>query len=219
MDVGKAFTFVFDDENWIVKVLIGGVLSLIPFVGGILVSGYGLELMKNVIQGESKPLPEWDDWGNKLVKGIMYIVIGLVYAAPIVIVALCFGVLMAGVGATGSEDAINAFGSLGGICIGGLSIVYGLLITLVMPAAFGRYLETDDLSAAFRFGEVFALVRDNIGAWLIVLVLTWLAGLLASFGVILCVIGVLFTGVWANLVMMYLWGDAYRQSAAKSLAV
>lgn len=98
-------------------------------------------------------------------------------------------------------------------------MVYGLLITLLLPAAFGRYLETDDLSAAFRFGEVFALVRDNIGAWIIVVVLTWLAGLLASFGVILCVIGVLFTGVWANLVMMYLWGATYRDSAAKSLAV
>lgn len=219
MDIGKAFSFVFDDENWIVKVLIGGVLTLVPLVGGFLLYGYGLELMKNVIQGRSKPLPEWDDWGDKLVKGIMYFVVSFVYALPIVIVAGCFGLLMAAVGATGSEDAANVIGSAGGICIGGLAILYGILITLALPAALGRYLETGDLGAAFRFGEVFALVRDNIGVWIIVIVFTWLAGLIASLGVVLCVIGILFTAFWANMVMMYLWGDAYRQASAKSLAV
>ena len=219
MDIGKAFSFVFDDENWIVKVLIGGVLSLIPLVGQVLMYGYGLELMKNVIQGRSRPLPEWDDWGGKLVKGIMYFVIGFVYALPIIILATCFGGLMGALGAAEAERATNVVGSLGGICFGGFAFLYGILMTLALPPAIGRYLETGDLGAAFHFGEVFALVRDNIGAWIIVLVLTWLAGLIASLGLILCFVGVLFTAFWANLVMMYLWGDVYRQASAKSVAV
>lgn len=219
MDIGKAFSFVFDDENWIVKVLIGGILGLIPFVGQILVFGYGLEVMKNVMQGQSRPLPEWDDWGGKLVKGIMYFVISFVYALPIVILAVCFGLLMGAIGALGSGDVADVAGSLGGICVGGFAFLYGILMTLALPPAIGRYLETDDLGAAFRFGEVFALVRDNVGAWIIALVLTWLAGLIAGLGIILCVVGVIFTVFWANLVMMYLWGDAYRQASAKSLAV
>ena len=219
MDIGKAFSFVFDDENWIVKVLVGGVLSLIPFVGQILLYGYGLEVMHNAMRGQSTPLPEWDDWGGKLVKGIMYFVIGFVYALPIIILAACFGVLMWALGATEAERAIDTIGSLGGLCFGGFAFLYGILITLALPPALGRYLETGDLAAAFRFGEVFALMRDNIGAWIIALVVAWLAGLVASLGIILCVVGILFTAFWANLVMMYLWGDVYRQASAKSLAV
>lgn len=218
MDFGKAFSFVFDDENWIVKVLIGGVLSLIPIVGQILLYGYGLEVMKNAMQGRSTPLPEWDDWGGKLVKGIMYIVIGFVYALPIIIVASCFSVLMGVLGsASSSRDAIDVINTLGGLCLGGFALVYGILMTLALPPAMGRYLETGEIGAAFRFGEVFALVRDNVGSWIIVLVLTWVAGLIAGLGIILCVVGVLFTAFWANLVTMYLWGDAYRQASARSL--
>ena len=219
MDIGKAFGFVLDDENWIVKVLVGGVLSLIPFVGPILMYGYGLELMQNVIQGRSRPLPEWDDWGGKLVKGIMYLVISFVYALPIVLLGICFGLLMTVLGAAEAEDAINVVGSLGGVCFGGFALLYGVLLTLALPPAIGRYLETGELGAAFRLGEVFALVRDNIGAWIIALVLSWLAGLIASLGIILCFVGVLFTAFWANLVMMYLWGDVYRQASAKSVTL
>lgn len=220
MDIGKAFTFVFDDENWIVKVLIGGVLSLIPVVGPILMYGYGLEVMQNVIQGRSKPLPEWDNWGDKLVKGIMYIVISFVYALPIILLSLCFGGVMAVVGsASNSQDTIETLSAFGGICFGGIGLLYGILLVFVLPPALGRYLETGELGAAFRFGEVFALLRDNIGGWLIALVLTWLAGLISSLGIILCFVGVLFTAFWATLVMMYLWGDAYRVASAKSLVV
>jgi len=219
MDIEKAFSFVFDDEDWIVKVLIGGVLSLIPFLGVILLYGYGLELMQNVMQGRSKPLPEWDDWGGKLVKGIMYLVIGIVYALPIIILGVCFGGLAGAIGATGAEDAANVVGTAGGICLGGLGILYGIFLNLALPPAIGRYLETGELGTAFRFGEVFALLRDNIGAWLIAMVLSWLVGLIASLGLILCVVGVLFTAFWANLVMMYLWGDVYRQASAKSVVV
>jgi hypothetical protein len=219
MDIGKAFGFVFDDENWIVKVLIGGVLIFIPFVGPILVYGYGLELMQNVIKGRPRPLPEWDDWGGKLVKGIMYLVISFVYALPIVLLGICFGLLMTVLGVAEAEEAINVIGSLGGVCFGGFALLYGILLTLALPPAIGRYLETGELGAAFRLGEVFALVRDNIGAWIIALVLSWLAGLIASLGIILCFVGVLFTAFWANLVMMYLWGDVYRQASAKSVTL
>jgi len=219
MNFGKAFGFVFEDENWVVKLLVGGILALIPFVGPLLTYGYGLELMQNVMQGRSKPLPEWDDWGGKLVKGIMYFIIGFVYALPIMLVGICFGALMSVLGAAEAEEAVNVIGSLGGICFGGLAILYGIFLTLALPPAYGRYLETGELGAAFHFGEVFALVRDHIGAWIIALLLTWVAGLIAGLGIILCVVGVLFTAFWANLVTMYLWGDVYRQASATSLAV
>ncbi|OQY21508.1 MAG: hypothetical protein B6I34_07190 [Anaerolineaceae bacterium 4572_32.1] len=219
MNVGKAFTFIFDDENWIVKILIGGVLSLIPFVGVLLLYGYGMQVMKNVIKEKAQPLPEWSDWGDILVKGLMYLIISFVYALPIVLLGACYVLLIGAIGAAASEDTINVIASFGGICYGGFALLYAIFMMLALPPALGRYLDTGELGAAFRLSEVFALVRDNIGAWLIALVITWLAGMIASVGIILCVVGVLFTAFWANLVMMYLWGDVYRQARAKSVAV
>lgn len=219
MNVGKAFSFVFEDENWVTKVLIGGVVSLIPIIGQILAYGYGIELMRNVMRGEARPLPEWDDWGGKLVNGIMYTIIGIVYALPLILLISCFGVLMSMASGPEAGEAMSAVASIGGICLGGFSMIYGTFIALMLPPALGRYLETGELGAAFRFGEVWALLRDNIGGWLIALVLAWLASLVASFGIILCGVGILFTGFWAVLVMTYLWGDVYREASAKSVAV
>ena len=50
MDFGKAFTFAFDDKEWVTKLLIGGILSLIPIVN-LVVVGYTLKTLKNVADG------------------------------------------------------------------------------------------------------------------------------------------------------------------------
>jgi len=44
MDIGKTFTYVFEDEDWVKKVLIGGVINLIPIVGFFFTAGYMLEM-------------------------------------------------------------------------------------------------------------------------------------------------------------------------------
>jgi len=90
MDIGKAFTYVFEDEDWVKKVLIGGVINLIPIVGLLFTSGYMLETLKNVMEGHPLPLPEWDDWGGKFMKGLMAAIIGLVYSLPVIVLTLCF---------------------------------------------------------------------------------------------------------------------------------
>ncbi|MFN2244903.1 MAG: DUF4013 domain-containing protein, partial [Anaerolineae bacterium] len=80
MDIGKAFTFVFDDKDWVVKVLIGiGILVaglvlswlIIPgILAGLLLSGYALEITRRVIRGEVEVLPAWEDWGQLLIDGL-----------------------------------------------------------------------------------------------------------------------------------------------------
>jgi len=63
MDVGKAFGYVFEDKNWLIKLLIGGILLFIPVVNFIPI-GYALTALRNVAEGKESPLPEWDDWGG-----------------------------------------------------------------------------------------------------------------------------------------------------------
>lgn len=49
MDIGRSFTYVTQDQDWIKKVLLGGVITLIPVVGPFFALGYVLETMRNII--------------------------------------------------------------------------------------------------------------------------------------------------------------------------
>ena len=61
--------------------------------------------------------------------------------------------------------------------------------------------------AGFRFREILEVITSNVGNYIIVIILIWVAGLIASFGVILCVIGVIFTQFWSYLVSGNLLGQ------------
>ena len=58
MDIGRSFSYILEDEDWWKKVLIGGLLTLIPIIGPFYGLGYLLEAIKNVISGREVPLPE-----------------------------------------------------------------------------------------------------------------------------------------------------------------
>ena len=83
MDIGKAFGFVFEDEKWVSKVLLGGLFFLIPIVN-FAVIGYMLKVAQNVAQGNPRPLPEWGggEFGNHFMRGLHGIVIQIVYQLP-----------------------------------------------------------------------------------------------------------------------------------------
>lgn len=220
MDFGKAFSYVFDDPDWVKKVLLGGVITLVPILN-FAASGYSLEVTRRVINNDPHPLPEWDDIGGKLVKGFLYAVIGFVYALPILLLAcLMQGGIMA-LGGAASSSSTSANDALGGAavivmsCFGCLILLYSVFMGIVLPAAIGNYAAKDQLGAAFRFGEVFALVQKNISAYLMVLVIGIVAGLAAGLvGSIACGVGAFFTMFWALLVSGHATGQAYREASA-----
>ncbi|MBC7256387.1 MAG: DUF4013 domain-containing protein, partial [Chloroflexi bacterium] len=92
MDIGKSFTYVFDDEQWVQKVVIGALLllaSIIPIVNiftALVVVGYALRVLKNVSDGAERPLPNWDNWGEDWIKGLLFVLGMLIYALPAILV-------------------------------------------------------------------------------------------------------------------------------------
>ncbi|MBK9122000.1 MAG: DUF4013 domain-containing protein [Chloroflexi bacterium] len=60
------------------KLLIGAVLNFIPFFGSMVVAGYALRATRRVAHGDYM-LPEWDDWVNDFVRGLIVTVGGFVY--------------------------------------------------------------------------------------------------------------------------------------------
>jgi len=211
MEISKAFTYIFDDESWITKILIGGILGIIPIVN-FAVFGYMVETIRNVAQGLECPLPEWSNFGEKFVKGLMVFIIGIIYTIPIWLIMCCFSAATSAVG--GAEGNQENLLTLLSIVQGCLTLPYGLVIGVLLPAILVNYAVTGELGSAFRFGELFGFITGNLENYIIAILLSWLAGLIASLGVIACGVGVLFTSFWGNLVMAHLYGQLHRASVA-----
>src|SRR5947209_4180909 len=66
LDLGQGFRFFFEDPDWVKKILIGGVFMLLStfIVGAVFVAGYGVHLLRRVVRGEPRPLPEWEELGR-----------------------------------------------------------------------------------------------------------------------------------------------------------
>lgn len=221
MDIGASFTYPTEDENWLVKILIGAVIGFIPIVGYLLQMGFAVEAIKRTQDGVPTPLPEWDDWGAKLVKGLVYWVITFVYALPLILIGGCIGAVsaVATSAISGDSDTATFISTLLVTCFGCLSLIYVIGMGLVLPAAVARYADTGQFGTAFQFGEVFSMVRNNVSTYAIVLVMTIVAGLVGLLGLIGCGIGIFLTLFYAQLIIAHLYGSAYNVATQGTQAV
>ena len=204
MDVGRAFTYPFEDEDWLKKMIIGAVLNLVPVVNFIGM-GYGLRQMKKVSQGQDLPLPEWDDWGGDFMKGLLVALAAIIYTLPIWLFQLVTVIVVA---IAGNSDAGNTVAGLCATAMSCLMAVYGIALAVWLPAAIMQYVKEDSFGGFFRFADIWAFITGNLGDYLVAWLVYLLAGIVASIvGGIACGIGVLFTTFWSYLVMAKLFGD------------
>jgi hypothetical protein len=221
MDIGKAFSFVFEDAQWVTKLLIAAAILLvgmlfswvlgIPMIlASLLLGGYMVAIIRRVLRGQLDGLPEWTDWGGLLTDGLKFFVVGLVYALPIILLSLCLG-LPAGLLAEESPE----LGSLLSVLLSCLSILWAIVMSIVLPAAVAFWVANDDLGAAFRFGEVLGFVRQNLSTYLVTFIMSWVASLIGGLGSVVCGIGILATFPYSYMVMGHLYGQAYMAGAGQ----
>lgn len=217
MDLGRAFGFVTEDESWLNKILIGGLLLLIPLVGQLAVLGYMFEVARNVAQGNPRPLPDWSNFGDKLTKGFYGLVIGIVYSLPLIGLSILWVIAMAVVAAAaGESDAAAGVLGLLMLCFYVLLFALILVIQVVVLAAYVRYIQTESLGAALRFGEVIGMVRATPSTWVVLFLVYLLTSLVGSLGSIACGIGVLFTYVYGQAVFGHVLGQTLAQRGGVS---
>ena len=77
MDFAKAFKFVFDDPDWLKKIGVMALITLIPVVGTFVLMGYALETAQRVIRQDAEALPNLD-FGAQLGLGFKGFLIALV---------------------------------------------------------------------------------------------------------------------------------------------
>lgn len=197
MDIGRAFSFIFQDPAWIRKIIILAVLFLVPIIGWLLIGGYALRLLKNVINGEAQPLPEWDDWGGDLAGGFKAFLVGLVWSIPLFIV-------------TWVLDSGDSF------ILGAISWLISVGWSAVTMSAIGDLSRKGDLADAFNM-RVIKRVTGSFPVWLVYIVGAFVFSLFALIGLIGLIIGVIFTGAIALAASTHLGGQAYRLSEGESV--
>lgn len=215
-DFGKPFTYVFDDPQWLQKILIGGLFYLASFllIGWFFILGYTARVVRNVIADVKLPLPEWDDLGGFFNEGVRLFGISLIYSMPILFLVA----IMIPASILGDTDnaALQVMGSVAG-CVACLFVPLMIVTMIFLPAALLFAVVEQRFGAAFEFGRIWLFVRNNIGNYLLAIVIHIIAQHLGGFGVALLCIGVIFTGFWSFLITAHAFAQVYRLNEGKGL--
>jgi hypothetical protein len=138
-------------EQWILLII-----SCIIFP---LFMGYTMRIYRG-----ANPAPALDDWGNMFIDGIKLLVVGVIYAIPIIILefvllgSATIAMLSSVRPSTGASviDPGVVMGLLLAILFGAMIIVIvAIIIGLVTATATVRFARTNSFSEAFNFGAIF----------------------------------------------------------------
>lgn len=224
MDIGKALGFVFEDEEWIKKILLGALIMLIPIFGQFAVIGYAIALMRNVMAGVSRPLPTWENLGHYFVDGLMFWIATVIYALPF-LVLICPIALVWTLPAFAAEqeNLVNVLASVAGLVTAGLgclAVLYGILLALLTPVLQIRYAETGEIGACLLFGEVFRFLSTHAGNVIVSQLIVWAAGAVVMSLVSALTLGLLTlpASAWLAVFSGHLYGQIGRQAGVVPLA-
>jgi hypothetical protein len=214
MEFGRSITYVTEDEEWLPKLLLGGLISLIPVIGPLYATGYTIETLRNVIQGRAAPLPEiTEEFGEKLLRGLAGWLVQVVYLLPVTLVTIVLSVAM--MAASSGDETVGAVAIAFSCCAGFVSVILAVLAGLIIPYAWSKYAASGQVGDAFKLSEILKMIQVNLGSTLLVLLFTWLVGFVAALlGSVVCFVGIVFTSFYAGLVNAFLFGSLYREGKA-----
>ncbi len=185
MDIGKSFSFQFEDRQWISKLGLGAVIAIVPILN-FAWSGYMVGIMRNVANNISEPLPQWDDLEKKFSEGLILFAAGLVYALPMLIV-ICLPLsffVVSGIlsGSNNLQNIGQAVATAGGLlfyCLMCVFLIYALILSVIYPAILVIFSREGTFASCFNFREVIDLVSKNASSFFT----AWIINLLGGLGV------------------------------------
>ena len=195
--ITEAFVWPVRDQEWVVKLLIVGLISLIPILGAINNIGWMLASLDRLRAGEERLAPANLKY---LARGVRVFVVELIYILVVVAIGMVFyipGVAIAAREGNGDGNpALISLAILLTFAAFGLITLGSLAVTFVLPALI---LVTDSggIAAGLRVSEVVRRCRANPTNTLIAGLMLIAASFVSSVGAIACGIGVIFTAAYA----------------------
>jgi hypothetical protein len=197
VDLQKPFSYEFDDKEWLTKLGLGALISLVPILN-FAIAGYAVQLIRNVAAGVAEPLPNWDDLGGKWRDGLLLALAAFVYAIP-VFVFLCLplsllitsGIVSTDDNLKGVATSLVAVGGVALLCFFGLLVLYALFLSIIRPIIMVVFSRDRTFASCFRFGEFMRILTTQPGPFFTTWAVIVLAGLAVSImvGFVTLVIG------------------------------
>jgi hypothetical protein len=152
MHIEKSFTFPFEDKDWVSKLGLGALITIVPILN-FAWSGYLVGILRNVMNDAVEPLPSWDDLGRKFTDGLILFAAGLIYAMPILIV-FCMPVgILAFSGRLSEINNLERISEAGGAllaCILCVFTLYGIALSAIYPAILILFSREGTFAACFK---------------------------------------------------------------------
>ena len=220
--IDEAVRYPMEGEDWLMTILIGGVLTIFGFliIPLLAVYGYLLRVIKRSLEKDPQP-PSFGDWGDIVIDGVKVAVIGIVYS---IIPTIVFGVTV------GGSIIAMATGTRGGAAAGAAGLTVGFLLSVVLSLVFGyvgvagliNFAAEDRLGAAFEVGTLSMIVlsREYAVAWLLAVAVFLVAGIVAGVLNIVPFLGAIagaFIFFYAQIVAVNLWAGGYLDAKESSL--
>ena len=228
MDIGKAYTFIPEEDDWIKQIVIGGVLALFSFlfIPIFFLIGYQVAVVRNVMNGEEHPLPEWNDWGKVFMDGLVVWVAQFVYALPVVLLSLCSLFIWVPAATDQGGDigaALSGAAIFGLVVLGCLVFLFAIALAFIVPALYVQYARTGEFGHMFQVGEIIGIARENFVDILIVTVAAIAAGLVLGLVTWIPICGWLILAplgsVWIMVATAYLYGQIAAKTGSKEAEV
>jgi hypothetical protein len=218
MQIGKAFSFSFQDKSWVSKFLIAALISIVPILN-FAWAGYIVELVRNVIDRKPEPLPEWGDFGRKFMDGLILTVAYFIYSLPALLVACVMSTIFVipaimDSGGNASQEAINralAGSSFVTFCLICLVSLYALVLTVLLPGILANFAQKRTFGSCFELGEVYRTVTRHGSSYFMAVLMIVLVGVGISLvlGVVTGLVGWIPCVGWLVSLVLYMLSVAY----------
>ena len=230
MNIGRALTYFTEDERWVEKTAIGtGLLLvstllsvvLIGLLGFFILFGYLVRLLQNVRDDVHPVLPEWNQWGDDLVRGVKLACVYIVWALPIILIFFPAFIISFVVAEASPYNPAYPGGTIGSIifgCASCLSFLFAIAYAVMQPGFSVAFARNESIAEGLQASEIWEWTRDNIGNVVIVAILTVIASVIITtvgsiIGTILCIVGLVVTVPLSLLVTYYVQSHLYGQLA------
>ena len=195
--ITDAFAWPARDPEWLTKILIIGVIFLIPIAGAINGIGWMLATLDRLRAGDEALAPANLSY---IGRGVRLFVVNLAYGLAILLLAAAIYVPALLIAAGQSQGSANpALVSLA-IVLSLLAFSIATLGTLALNFALPSIVLATDregIAGGLRVLAVLRRSRINVSNTLIAGLMLIAAGFVGSLGIVLCGVGVLFTSAYA----------------------
>jgi len=204
------------DPQWISKIIVQSLITIIPIVGAIALLGWMLAALDNLRNGRRElPGAGFAHLGRGVTLFLVFLVYGIVIFA-VCIVLIIIGFALAAAGGNSNSGALGGIGALFIILGYGIGILAGIgLYFLMAPIIVAT--QRGGFGAGINFPQVFAMARSNPSSTLFAGLFILVGHLIGSLGSILCGVGVYLTIAYGYAVMAAVVAVYERGSAAQQL--